>query len=234
MSGDSGERYPKSDYKEYPKTLPADDFWGQVRRTVYGKPLPDEQIQMIVGAVRTGLELQRDDVVLDLACGNGALSRYLYDGCRGLLGVDYSEYLIEVAKRNFEQPPAFTYRCLDAATYVRTEAEPQRFTKALCYGSFAFFPDADARQVLAGLRRRFTALRRFYLGNLPDKERAGNFYPAGKDYTGELADHAAQIGIWRSRQEFAALATAAGWQIRFVQMPPEFFGAHYRYDAVLE
>ena len=37
--------FPKWDYKEYPKTLPPDDFWGQVRRTVMGKPISESEIK---------------------------------------------------------------------------------------------------------------------------------------------------------------------------------------------
>jgi SAM-dependent methyltransferase len=227
-------QYPKSDYKEYPKTLAADDFWGQVRRTVHGKAVSKEQIRMIVCAIQEHLDFQREDTVLDLACGNGALSRYLFDSCRALLGVDHSDYLIEVAKTNFEQSPDYVFVCADAARYVESEPAPERFTKALCYGSFSFLPAPDALTALAALRRRFTSLRRLYLGNLPDKDRAERFYPPGKDYLGELDDHTAQIGIWRSRAELAQLCAAAGWRTRFVQMPLEFFGSHYRYDAVLE
>jgi SAM-dependent methyltransferase len=234
MTYRSKEDFPKSDYKEYPKTLAADDFWGQVRRTVHGKPVSEEQIQAIVQAIVRHLDPQPADTLLDMACGNGALSRYLFDYCAGLLGVDYSEYLIGVAKANFERKPRFEFTCSDAATYIASEPDPRRFTKVLCYGSFSYFPQRDASLVLQGLRERFCSVQRVYLGNLPDKDRAANFYPAGKDYARELSDHAAQVGVWRSQEEFATLAASAGWRCQFVQMPPGFFGAHYRYDVLLE
>jgi SAM-dependent methyltransferase len=225
--------YPKSDYKEYPKTLDPDDFWGQVRRTVNGKPVSDAQIALIVAALRDGLQLSKEDVVLDLACGNGALSSYLFDGCRSLHGVDYSPYLIEVATKRFQVPGKSTFMVDDAVHYVLNEPDPGKFTKALCYGSFAFFPEADARQVLRGLRNRFVNVRRLFIGNLPDRERAHLFYPPAKDYTSELKDHAAQIGIWRSQAELSALAAEEGWELKSTLMPPEYYAAHYRFDALL-
>jgi hypothetical protein len=45
-----------------------------VRRTVGGKPVDEEQIGLIVGAIRQALACRPADVVLDLACGDGALS----------------------------------------------------------------------------------------------------------------------------------------------------------------
>jgi ubiquinone/menaquinone biosynthesis C-methylase UbiE len=88
-------------YKEYPKTCDPNDFWGQVKRTVNGKPVSQDQIEMIVQVACNTLNLSKNDRLLDLCCGNGALTRYLFDACSGGLGVDFSEYLIGVARKHF-------------------------------------------------------------------------------------------------------------------------------------
>jgi len=226
--------FPKSDYKEYPKTLAPDDLWGQVRRTVNGKPVSDEQIALIVDAIRAGLALRADDRVLDLACGNGALSRYFFDDCASMLGVDHSPYLIEVARQHFARPPRFDFQLGDAAGYVLAEAEPERFDAVLCYGSFPFFSAADGTTVLRELHRRFVNVRRVYIGNLPDRDRAHLFYAPGKDYAAELDDPAAAIGLWRSESDWTSLAQATGWRARFHRMPAAFYAAHYRFDVILD
>jgi cyclopropane fatty-acyl-phospholipid synthase-like methyltransferase len=223
--------FPKSDYKEYPKTLDRDDLWGQVRRTVNGKPVPQEQIVMIVQAIRNELQLCADDIVLDLACGNGALAGHLINDCGMVHGVDWSEYLIEVANSRFALPHTFIVD--DAAHYVENEPDPSRFTKVLCYGSFSFFSEEDAVRVLTGLARRFGNVKRVFIGNLPDAARADRFYPPGKDYRNELKDHAAQIGIWRSESELRELVSKAGWKLEIATMPKKYYAAHYRFDAIL-
>ena len=98
---DDNKTYQKFDYDENARTRAADDFWGQVKRTVHGVPVSDEQIKMIVDTIRSALDLKPDDTLLDIACGNGALSHLLFDSCSGCLGVDLSEHLISVAKANF-------------------------------------------------------------------------------------------------------------------------------------
>lgn len=222
----------KSDYEFYPRSLAPDDFWGQVRRTVNGVPVSDEQIRMIVDAIMAGLDPGASDTVLDLACGNGALSRHLYEHCAALLGVDYSEYLISVARKHFEQAPRFTYQHREAADYVSSESDPLRFTKVLCYGSFSYFPAEGAETVLSGLRRRFANVERVFIGNLPDRDLAHEFYAEGLPEDSVLDDHTEQIGTWRSRRQFSELALRCGWHATFSTMPEGFF-ARYRYDALL-
>jgi SAM-dependent methyltransferase len=225
--------YPKFDHDKYAKTCAPDDFLGQTRRTVQGKPVPDEQIRMIVETITSHLAMKPDDTLLELACGNGYLSRFLFDSCAGYLGVDLSEYLIAVAKNNFESLPHYRFVMRGAAEYVRQEQHPERFSKVLCYASFCYFPAADAAEVLHTLFDKFTNVRTVFIGNLPDRERAGEFYKTRQPSVEELSDCSTAIGAWRTRSEFAQLAGAAGWKVQFSTMPEEFFASYYRYDALL-
>jgi tRNA/tmRNA/rRNA uracil-C5-methylase (TrmA/RlmC/RlmD family) len=120
------------DYDQHARTLRRDDFWGQVRRTVRGRPVGPEQIEMIVSAIVDQLRLGPDDILLDLACGNGALSALLQPHCQGSLGVDISPYLIEVARERFETG-THRFAVQEAAAFTEDEPDPARFTKALCY-----------------------------------------------------------------------------------------------------
>ncbi len=233
ISAGTTRNYPTVDYDQHARTCSPGDFWGQVKRTVRGKAIPDEHIEMIVDAIRTQLAPQQDDVLLDLACGNGALSQRLFETCAQFVGVDLSTYLIEVANEHFAQPPRVTFAACSAVDYLREETTPQRFTKVLCYGSFAYFSAEDARDSLQLLQDRFVNVDTIFIGNLPDRDRAEAFYAPRVPEAGELDDHCAQIGIWRSRATFAALARAAGWEATFSTMPSSFFSVHYRYDVTL-
>lgn len=223
----------EADYEYRPRALAADDFLGQVNRTVGGQPVGAEQIELLVAAVRAGLQLSSDDVLLDLACGNGAITRYLYDECSAVLGVDMSQYLISVAKANFEQPPRFTYLQAEGSAYVRAEPEPGRFTKVLCYGSLQYFSFEACETVLSALRERFTRVERVFIGNLPDRERAASFYGGVRPSDATLDDHTEEPGRWLSQRQLRELAASAGWRAEFSLMPAEFFGSSYRYDALL-
>lgn len=229
----AAKQYAVFDHDAYARTRAPDDFWGQIRRTVAGKPVDESQIETIVAAIRTGLEFKPNDVLLDLACGNGALSQRLYPDCAALLGVDLSPYMIDIANQYFADAPARRFIAQDAVEYVGAEAAPQSFTKVLCYGSFAYLSQDGALTVLRTLFERFTQVERVFIGNLPDRDRASLFYTVKAASPGELDDSTSQIGIWRTREQFEALAKQAGWRATFSAMPAGFYSSHYRYDVTL-
>ena len=220
-------------HKEYPKTCDPKDFLGQVKRTVNSQPVTQRQIDLIIDSVNHFLKLSENDILLDIGCGNGFLSNYFFDKCSEFLGVDFSDYLIEIAKLNFEKAPTHVFQNDDAASYVDSEKNPNRFTKALCYGCFAYLSFEDAKEVLIKLRKRFNNIKVLYIGNLPDKDLAHKFYNKTTNNFPDLSDNKSSIGIWRSKQEMIDLANETGWKIEIITMPEEFYASHYRYDAIL-
>ena len=173
--------YPTVNYDAHARTVSPIDYWAQVKRTVHGKPVSDDQIDLIHKTMCYGLDLQTDDVVLDLACGNGALSRRLFSRCAGCVGIDISPYLIDIANRDFSKPPLYVFQVADVAQFLGEEVHPDRFTKALCYGSFQYFPKEASEQMLCQLYSRFTGVRKVFIGNVPDKERHHLFYTGRVD-----------------------------------------------------
>jgi SAM-dependent methyltransferase len=229
----AADQFPKWDYKEYPKTLPPDDLWGQVRRTVYGKPVSEDQIKMMVDAIIAGLELQPADVLLDIGCGNAALTARLFPHCDQCVGVDFSDYLISVANARFSSS-RHSFLCQDALEYVAQESVPLRFSKVLCFAVFSYLSDASAQRSLALLNERFLNVRSVFVGNVPDPECATSFFKDGDSDGVELHNPESQIGAWRSRDQLTTMASRTGWRVRFQDMPSAFYQAHYRYNAIFE
>ena len=220
-------------YKEHPKTCEADDFWGQVKRTVNGKPVSQDQIDMIVTAVVKGLALNDQDTLLDLCCGNGALSTLLFDHCRGGIGIDFSKHLIEIANKNFAKIGSRMFYLDDVVDACSSISEPERFTKAVCYGSFPYLEAGRAELLLSTLNIRYPKLSRVFIGNCPDKKLAADFFGDREYSENLLSDPSSAIGVWRTFDEFIALAATCGWQAEVRKMPSNYYAAHYRYDIIL-
>jgi cyclopropane fatty-acyl-phospholipid synthase-like methyltransferase len=224
--------FPKWDYEEYPKTLPRDDFWGQCRRTIMGRRISEAEVAELTAHLRDVLELGPGDVLLDLGCGNGALSSRLFDACAAYTGVDLSAYLIEIAKEYFERPPAYVFFHGDVADFAESVERPESFTKILCFAALQYLPPATVDALMRAVSDRFPNARRFVLGNLPDRERAGRFFRDGHG-KGDLDEHQSQVGRWWSTEEIGALAKSFGWDVATSRMREDFFNAGYRFDAIL-
>lgn len=226
-------KYEKYDYNEYPKILDPNDYWGQVRRTVDGRPVGEDQIAMIVDAIQEGLQLTKNDVLLDIACGNGALTSRLFDRFDSGVGIDSSQYLIEIASANFSKP-GFNYLNDSVEQYFQKKTVDHYFTKALCYGSFSFFDTVTVDEFFESLTRKFKKIETIYIGNVPDKDRAKNFFKNGHFDDALLNECRSQIGVWRSKYEWEKLADEYGWILEVKNMPEEYYAAHYRFDVILK
>jgi cyclopropane fatty-acyl-phospholipid synthase-like methyltransferase len=216
------------DYDTHARTCPRDDLWGQVRRTVRGRAVDPAQIDLIVAAILDQLQPEPDDTLLDLACGNGALTARLQPHCRASLGVDVSPHLIGIAQERFARPQ-HGFLVDDASEFAELHAAPERFSTALCYGSLSYLSDPAVARLLRALHARFPNLRRVMLGNLPDPARAGAFYAGAVP---DLREPRSDLGVWRTADELAHLA-GPGWSLGTRVMPASFFASHYRFDALL-
>ncbi len=199
-----------------------------MRRTVGGKPVDDAQIVRIVTAVREALGIDDTTRLLDLCCGNAALTDRI---AADVLGVDFSPPIIEVACRDFARPNR-RYLLGDAAEWVRT-VQDEGWNRALCYGAYSYLPREAALGMLADLRRRCPGVQAASLGNLPDRGACATFF-ASRPYTPGMEDrHDTQIGVWYDPEPFLIALASVGWRGKVRRMNEGFYGHGMRFDVLL-
>jgi hypothetical protein len=82
----------------WPRACERGDHLRQVGKTVGGVPIPREQVSLMTGAIAERLDLKSSDVLLDLCCGNGLITSRLAECCRRVVGIDFSEPLLDIAR----------------------------------------------------------------------------------------------------------------------------------------
>lgn len=224
---------PEFVYEAHARECAEDDFWRQVRRTVDGEPVGEDQIDMIVAQMRRLLAVGPHDLFLDLCCGNGALTGRVFDGCAGGVGTDISPTLIAVARKYFDVD-GVEYVEQDALAFAEAASDPSRFDKVMIYGSINFFRRDQVEALLGTIRAGFSSVSKLVVGNVADLDKLHDFYRPEQYVDGIEDDPGSPIGVWWSRDQFRALAAATGWDVDFHVMPEAFYGSHYRYDAVFE
>jgi predicted O-methyltransferase YrrM/SAM-dependent methyltransferase len=215
-------------YAERVKANP-DNLWGQVGSSERGHAY-ENRIGQTIQSILNGLQLQESDVLLDLGCGNGALTDRIFDHCAGGLGVDLCDALIEVARAKFEQPSR-QYMLADLCGYAATEPRPARFTKGLCHSAFQYLWPDDASRLLGLLRDRFQHLQRLFVGGLPDRDKIEVFLDGGQPPADYADNPESNLGIWYTRDGFVELGDKCGWDVVIGEPPP--WDARFRFEAVL-
>jgi cyclopropane fatty-acyl-phospholipid synthase-like methyltransferase len=226
--------YENFDHDEFSRSKPRDDFLGQIRRTVNGHPVSEEQMELIENSLVLGLQLSKEDKILDLACGNGILSKRLFEKCSGLHGVDLSAFLISVAQEYFQNMPRYKFSQSDIVDFLRNDSECLEFNKVICYGSFSYLSEEAAKETLSLLYTKYPNVSRVYIGNLPDYDKRHLFFTRSAPREELLQVHTTTIGIWRSEEEFCALSSECGWKPTIRHIDESFYSSKYRYDVLLK
>lgn len=202
----------------------------QVARTKGDK----QELKKIARYIKEKLELGEEDTLLDLCCGNGMLSKELSPFVKELLGVDFSEPHIEIARQQFIAPNSMFLR--GDATQLSLVTE-KSFDKINLYFSFQYFDTYRLGElVVQEMAERLKTGGKILIGDVPDKERLAVFYPSFKSrlrYQLARIRGRDQMGKFWSETEMKKIAASCGLRIQKLQQPADFLYQHYRSDYLL-
>jgi 2-polyprenyl-3-methyl-5-hydroxy-6-metoxy-1,4-benzoquinol methylase len=102
--------------------------------------------------------LKPGDVVLDVGCGTGVKSKYLTEKGLKVVGIDFSEKMIEIAKREVHQG---TFRVMDMHDLSSLH---QKFDAIFVQAALLHIPKAQVSKVLSGLIDRLKKKGYLYVG----------------------------------------------------------------------
>lgn len=122
------------------------------------------------------LNLNKNDIVLDLCCGNGIISNKISKSCKYITGVDISEQLINRAKENIGKLKNIFYHISDA---LNIPLNTNSVNKIFCLTSFHYFPDYDYTEgVIRGMLRVLKPKGKILITDIPNKQ--SFWYPIWK------------------------------------------------------
>ena len=220
-------------HKEYPKTVGRKEFWKQIKRTINGKEVSQKDINQIVLQIKNKLKLSSQDILLDLGCGNGALASNFYDHIKKYVGVDFSDYLIEIANEYFlNQNSIFIKNSIQS--YLNEINDDNEINKILIYGCASYLSKEDLINCLSLILKKFNKLQKIFIGNIPNLMFAKEFYDKRKVLDFNLEDEKSLIGVWWCPENLNEIMNDIGFRSKIIYMPKSFYSSHYRFDILLE
>ena len=82
-------------WKKYGKEAEGKDEQSQVLRTFNKEPISKELWEFTLKGIEKEIEPGSDEVMLELCCGNGLISRYFSTRFKNIVAVDISEDLVK-------------------------------------------------------------------------------------------------------------------------------------------
>ena len=114
------------------------DPQSQVARTRNKKPINNLLWQETVLKIIKNLKLKKNDIVIDLCCGNGLLATEIYQKVRKIYCVDINKKLLEVLKKKrIDNLRTF---CKDIA---KVNFKKKNFSKVIWYSGIQYFSQKD-------------------------------------------------------------------------------------------
>lgn len=220
------------DHDAFARTVHEHDFRRQVKRTVGGEPLSDDAVFGIADFVASTISGAEPDRLLDIGCGNGELLALYSRGLDTSVGIDPSRYLIEVANRNFASDQ-LAFVNASTVDYLTSVENPERFTRVCFFASFQYLSPTESAEALQIIGRRFTAVARVVLGNLPDLDRREAFAGGAPREGDPRTEHRTAIGRWLTLSDIKQLAPHE-FKVARIEPDDDIIGGTYRFHVVLD
>ena len=225
------KEYWKTYWDRHVEQVSSDDPFRQVERTLNKQPLNETLFLKMAAYIIEKLELQHDHQVLDLCCGNGLFSVAIAQRCQSVVGVDFSEKLIEDLRKR--APKNVTAMVCDA---LEVQFQPASFHRVLFAAALQHFSQAQVIRLLKELARWLKPSGILLITDILDAQRMWRFYDSPERegvYFQNTMTETPILGTWFDRLWLEKLARHAGFsQAQAVDQPGEYWYAHYRFDLL--
>jgi cyclopropane fatty-acyl-phospholipid synthase-like methyltransferase len=225
----------KKHFNEHPIIFKETEFLKQVEKTVFGQPITSAQFAAIISDIHNGLDIRSDDYILDLCCGNGIVTSEISKACRAVIGIDFSDPLINIAKK-YNKPENGTYFCMSVLDQNIKRLVSNPITKIYMYEALQHFEEGDLQRILELALEISSSNPVIFLGSIPDIDKLWEFYDTDErreEYKIRKSTNQEAIGTWWSRKYIADVCLDNGLECQFLSQNPLLHSAHYRFDVRL-
>ncbi len=176
------------------------------------------------------LDLQKDEQILDVCCGNGLITGYISNTGFKVTGIDLSQNLINQAKQNY---PHIHFEQQNALSFNLNT----KFDKIYLAFSFQYFDSYDlGKKVIENLILHANSGAKILLTDIPDKNRWGIFYNSFLKkvfYFKQKLTGKQTMGKFWSEKELIKICDELSVVGKLLVQPTHLPYQHYRFDFMV-
>lgn len=215
------------------------NYWNSVAENssqlmqVQRDAISESQMGLIEKHICSVLNLQPEDALLDVCCGNGIITKRLARHCKQVVGVDFSEKLITAAQEHNE---SMNVRFIEEDATQLSRSLDFKFDKILLYFSFQYLNSTQGALVISEMKSLLKPGGKILIGDIPDQKKFWVYYDSFLKrvfYFKQWLVRQPKMGKFWSEKEMNALAAKNYFQGIYLTQDSALPHAHYRFDYVM-
>lgn len=208
------------------------DFLIQVGKTYLGQPISEKEFKIIVDTIIETLDIDKADVVMDLGCGNGLMTKEVAKKSDYIFAFDLSEELLSVASKYHRQPNIeYIQKNILDIDYAQYNV-----TKLYMYGVIQNLEHKSIRELLEKISSNKDTFI-LYIADIPDQEKILDFYHTTERrdflFRSLIENKKSHLGTWWYQEHLKHICDDLGLSIEIKNQNPLLHTAHYRFDVVI-
>ena len=215
-----------------------DDLFFQVGKTINKKPIDKEVFHSLTKNLVEQLSLNKNDLIVELCCGNGLCTYELKDYVKQIISVDFAIHLIEAAKK-FKSAPNITYCQGNVFDFLKNFKSDFKVVPAkyLMNDSIMYFNPEDLKKILTYILDISNDGFTFLITGAPNDLLKWNFYNTEERKTKYLEGVASGdytndgIGRWWTAKEIEDLCSSLNLKCSIRNQPEAI--SNYRMNIVI-
>ncbi|MEI8136310.1 MAG: class I SAM-dependent methyltransferase [Bacteroidota bacterium] len=202
----------------------------KVGRTIKGVPITDEKWNASLKDIEDHLLLNKEDDVVDIAAGSGALAIPFSEKVRSYTALDISEKLLE----NLKKYPKINTIHADA---LQVDLGKENYSKAILYFALQHFNESECIILLEKIFKCLKPEGICLIGDIPDEAKKFTFFNTPereKAYFDSVKKNEPIIGTWFDKQFLLKAGHQCGFGKSIIINQPNYhINSHYRFDLKL-
>ncbi len=220
-------------WKDYGKASSGRDTQTRVLRTLNKQPIEVERWQRTLSFIEDTLQLNAGDSALDLACGNGLITRMMADRCRSVTAVDISPDLL--AEIDTTRYPTIQKLAADIRNCTFPEAN---FDQIVLYAGLQYLNDQEALDLWEKACFWLKPGGLFFLGDVPDRDLLWKFFNTEERervYFDRIKAGEPLVGNWYTRDFLSKIGRYAGFaKTRIIPQATYMIYSAFRFDVLAQ